>query len=41
MKLRKETLSIRSKPLEEPLNAKKVLTGEEELLNSLKEFFTT
>ena len=41
MKLRKETLSIQSKPLEEPLNVKKVLTGEEELTNFLKEFFTT
>ena len=41
MKLRKEILSIQPKPLEETLNAKKVLTGEEEPPNSLKEFFTT
>ena len=41
MKLRKEILSIQPKPLEEPLNAKKVLAGEVEPPNSLKEFFTT
>ena len=41
MKLRKEILSIQPKPLEEPLNAQKVLAGEVEPPNSLKEFFKT
>ena len=41
MKLRKEILSIQPKPLEEPLNAQKVLAGEVEPRNSLKELFTT
>ena len=41
MKLRKEILSIQPKPLEEPLNAQKVLAGEVEPPDSLKEFFTT
>ena len=41
MKLRKEILSIKPKSLEEPLNAQKVLAGEVEPPDSLKEFFTT
>ena len=41
MKLRKEILSIQPNPLEEPLNAQKVLAGEVEPPDSLKQFFTT
>ena len=41
MKLRKKMLSIQPKSLEEPLNAQKVLAGEVEPPDSLKEFFTT
>ena len=41
MKLRKEMLSIQPKPLEEHLNALKVLPGEVEPPDSPKEFFTT
>ena len=36
MKLRKKILSIQPKPLEEPLNAQKVLVGEVEPRNPLK-----
>ena len=41
MKLRKQILTIQSKPPEEPLNTQKVLAKEVEPPDSLKEFFTT
>jgi len=40
MKLRQDILSIKPVPLEEPLTVEKIMQGEADTLESLKQFFT-